>query len=409
VGLYLLIKLRFFFVLHPIRTAKMLFRSLENKKSRGALALALAGTLGVGNIFGVCAGIMVGGAGCVFWMLLSALFSMVIKYSECVLAHDALTSQGGGMHLVIFSTFSRFGRFLAPLYALLCTALALFMGSAMQSSAVSGVAVAAFDLNPTLTAIILVILLLIGVARGSEKIEKITAKLIPLTTIFYILLTFSVIFVNIAEIPRVVRDILSSAFTPNAACGGILSYFTSNAIREGYARGILSNEAGVGTSSLAHTRASERSAVESGVCGIVEVFFDTVLLCMLTALALLSSGVSLVSGDPMSAITNAVTSSLSDAFALPLTLSILVFAYSTIICWYYYGTECVYYLFGKRARVPFAFAFFAFLVLGALISVRPLVTAIDFLLLSMCILTLSAIVARHERIFALSYELTRRK
>lgn len=409
VGLYLLIKLRFFFILRPLCTGRTIISSLKNKKSRQALSLALAGTLGVGNVFGVCAGIMIGGAGCVFWMLVSSLFSMVIKYAECVLAQDTRTECGGGMHRVISVTFASAGKCLAPLYALLCTALALFMGSAMQSSAVSGVARAAFDMDPLLSAFILALLLLFGVLGGSEKIEKITAKLIPLTTIFYILLTLSVIFVNISEIPRVVSEIFASAFTPRAARGGILAALTSGALREGYARGILSNEAGVGTSSLAHTRAAHRTAAESGVCGIVEVFFDTVVLCMLTALALLSSGVSLSSADPMSAITDAVTSSLSHWLAPPLALSILVFAYSTVICWYFYGTECVDYLVGKRARVTFSAAFFAFLFVGTLINSRPLVRVIDFLLLVMCILTLSAILARRERIFELSREFTERK
>lgn len=409
VGLYLLIKLRFFFIFRPLCTGRKIISSLKDKKSREALSLALAGTLGVGNVFGVCAGIMIGGAGCVFWMLVSSLFSMVIKYAECVMAQDTRTECGGGMHRVISLTFARAGKYLAPLYAMLCTALALFMGSAMQSSAVSGVARAAFNINPFLSALILALLLLFGVFGGGEKIEKITAKLIPLTTIFYILLTLSVIFVNISEIPRVVSEIFASAFTPSAACGGVLAVLTSGALREGYARGILSNEAGVGTSSLAHTRAGHRTAAESGVCGIVEVFFDTVVLCMLTALALLSSGVSLAQTDPMSAITDAVTSSLSHWLAAPLALSILVFAYSTVICWYFYGTECVYYLVGKGARVPFAIAFFIFLFVGALLNSLPLVRVIDLLLLSMCILTLSAILARRERIFELSRDFINRK
>ena len=405
VGLYLLIKLRFFFIFHPIRTGKVMLRTLKDKKSRRSLSLALAGTLGVGNIFGVTSGIMIGGAGSVFWMLVSSIFSMVIKYAECVLSQDMNTSDGGGMHRVIYRSFGKLGSFCAALYASLCTALALFMGSAMQSSAVAGVAEAALGAKPLFSAVILSVLLVLGVVRGVGRIEKITAKLIPLTTIFYIFLTFSIVLVNFREIPRVISDVMTSAFSAPALRGGICGFLTSNAVREGYARGILSNEAGVGTSSFAHTRADKRSAAECGVSGIIEVLFDTVILCMLTAAAVLSSSVTLSGNAPMAVVTEAVSTSLSHKFTIPLVLSILVFAYSTVICWYYYGTECVRYLVGKRAATVFSAAFVVFLLIGAIMTARPLVRTIDFILLVMCILTLSAILRQRKRIFFLSRDL----
>ncbi|MBQ7386939.1 MAG: sodium:alanine symporter family protein [Clostridia bacterium] len=409
VGLYFLIKLKFFFIFHPIRTGRMVLRSMKNKKTRHSLCLALAGTLGVGNIFGVCAGIMIGGAGSVFWLLVSAIFSMIIKYCECLVAHESAESGTGGMHRVILHTFRRLGKPLSMLYALLCTCLALFMGSAIQSNAVSDVASCAFKINPYISAFILAILLLFAIVGNTERIEKITAKLIPLTTIFYILLTLSVILVNIREIPRVISDIITSAFSPLAAGGGFVAFFSSNALHEGYARGILSNEAGVGTSSLAHTRSTERTAAESGLAGMLEVFFDTVLLCMLTAFALLSAMPTVNTETPMSAITNAVTSSLSEFFALPLAVSILIFAYSTVICWYYYGTECVSYLVGERAKFAFSVAFFAFLLIGAVLHPRFLISTTDIILLFMCILTLTALIFKRERIFSLSEELCGKK
>ncbi len=402
VGLYFLIKLRFFFILHPLRTAKEMLSSLKNKKSRNSLCLALAGTLGVGNVFGVCAGIMIGGAGSVFWLFVSAIFSMVIKYCECLIAHDTSEEGAGGMHSVLLHAFSRLGKPMSLLYALLFLGLSLFMGSALQSSAVTDVAESSFALNPYICAGILSLLLLLGITRGGEGIEKITAWLIPIATFFYILLTIGIILVNFREIPRVCKEILSGAFSPSAAGGGIVAFLSSAPIREGYARGILSNEAGVGTSSLAHTRSQDRTARESGLAGLLEVFFDTAVLCMLTSFAVLTSTTELSFESPMSAITGAVTSTLGEWLTAPLVISILIFAYSTIICWYYYGTECARFLVGERGKTPFAFAFFIFVILGAVLRPNFLLYATDFILLLMCILTLSALMKKRERILSLS-------
>ncbi len=404
VGLYFLIRLKFFFILHPIKTAREILSGLKNKKTRSSLCLALAGTLGVGNVFGVCAGIMIGGAGSVLWLLISAVFSMVIKYCECLISHDSAESGSGGMHRVIATAFTRLARPLSALYAGLCIMLALFMGSAMQANAVSDIASSAFSLEPTVSALILSLLLLFGILGDGDRIEQITAWLIPLATVFYIILTVSMLIVNFGELPRVISDILSSAFSPLAAGGGIVGFLTSRAIGEGYARGILSNEAGVGTSSLAHSRSTDRTARESGLAGILEVFFDTVLMCMLTALALLSSFDTIPTSSPMSAITAAVSATLSPMLVPPLALAILIFAYSTVICWYYYGTECVGFLLDTRGKTVFTVAFFAFLTVGTLADTAILISATDLILLLMCILTLSALLKKRSRILELTLD-----
>lgn len=404
-GIFLLFRLRFFFILHPLRSIKLILSDMKDERSRSALALALAGTLGVGNVFGVCAGLIIGGAGSVFWLFISSFFSMVIKYSECVLSHDSLRCGKGGMHYVVLSVLGGLGGTLSRLYAALCAALALLMGSALQSNAFSDISAAAFDIPPQLPPLILTIFLLFAALGGASKIEKITAKLIPLTTIIYIFLTFGVILVNFSRLPSVVNSIFKSAFSPLSAGGGILAFLSSRPLREGYARGILSNEAGAGTSSLAHTRSGERTAVSAGLCGVAEVFFDTTLLCMLTALAVLCAvdNPSAFS-TPMSLISYAVTHSLGRAFLAPLLLSIFVFAYSTIICWYYYGGECISYLFGERMRTPFAFLFFIFIPIGARFTSTPLILLTDAALLLMSVLTLLCILIRHRRIRELTEE-----
>ena len=184
-GLYLLVRLRFFFICHPIRTMGEFTSALGDRGARRSLCLALAGTLGVGNIFGVAAGIMIGGAGSLFWLFLSSIFAMIIKYAETLLTFDIKTARGG-MAEVIRRVFVKCGDLLAPIYAVMTLALSLFIGSAMQSVAVLDVAEGAFSIHPVIGAVILIILLTPVLIGGARKIENITEIVIPLTTIIYI-------------------------------------------------------------------------------------------------------------------------------------------------------------------------------------------------------------------------------
>ena len=404
VGFYLLAVLRFFFIIHPIKTLRTFLNSLKSKDSRRSLSLALAGTLGVGNIFGVAAGIMIGGAGSVFWLFSSSVFAMVIKYAETLLSFDNLSDTSSGMHRVLIFAFSSKGKALSFIYAALCLALAFLMGSAMQSAALADVAKSSLSLSPIAVALSLTALTVLGVVGGAEKIEKVTEKIIPLTTVIYIIMSFLVIFSRISRLPYMMSLVISSAFSPLAAGGGIIAFFSSAAIKEGFARGILSNEAGCGTSSLAHTRAKKRTPHEAGLFGMCEVFFDTTLLCMLTAIVILIS-VENPSAytTPMSLITAAFGSSLGVWSEYLLLLCIFAFAYSTVICWYYYGSECMSYLIGLKGKIVFPLFFFAFLLFGSFIANELLLYLTDIVILLMSLLTLSAIVKKIDRIKRLSH------
>ena len=404
VGAYFLVKLRFFFIIHPIRALGATVRSFG--KCRGAavrsLSLALAGTLGVGNITGVAVGIIVGGAGSVFWLFISCIFASVLKYAESVLTADNL-SLGGGMMYIVKSSFRRLGSPLSALYAALCILLSFTMGAALQTNTVTETAEAAFGISPIYPAAVMLVLVLLGVVGGGERIEKITVFLVPLTTIIYIILTFSVVMSNFAGIGKVLRLILSSAFLPESAVGGVIGFLTSKGIREGYARGILSNEAGAGTSSLAHSRNRDATPVGEGMLGMCEVFFDTALLCMLTAFAILlsvdfpedySSGMSLV----LSAASS-VFGSLAKA---PLLFSVFSFAYSTVICWYYYGLECTRFLLGSRGRTPYFILFMASVTLGALSDTAALIKSVDVFLLSLTSISLLTLLKNSDRVVCLS-------
>lgn len=393
VGTYLLFKLRFFFILHPVITVRELTAQLKDRASRRAFFLALAGTLGVGNIFGVAAGIMIGGAGSVFWLFISSLFAMVIKYAEAASVFDT-SDKSKGMSGVIYSTFSRSGRWLSLIYAALTVALALFMGSAIQTEAFCDVAKASFSLDPLFSGLILSIFFLPCLFGGVRKIESITEILIPMTTIIYIIMCFAVIFDNITSLPSVVYQIINSAFSPSAAIGGGLALV----IKEGFARGILSNEAGTGTSALAHSRSNASSPHSAGLFGMAEVFFDTTALCTLTALTVLLSVNNIEFFDsPMSLVCAAFSNTFGVFGGYALTLLIFCFAYSTVICWYFYGHRYMSIYFQPLLPL-YTFSFLLFFTVSSLLPSNRLLQITDLILLLMSVITLSVIVKKADRI-----------
>lgn len=398
VGLFLLIRLSFFFVLHPIATARELAYGLGNREVRRSFFLALAGTLGVGNIFGVSAGIIVGGAGSLFWLFLSTFFAMIIKYAETLLVFDS-GAERGGMASMLKKVFHRAGRIISPIYAAFTVLLALFMGSAMQSRAVLDVSEKTLSLHPVVTIFILLILFAPCLLGGTRKIENITEIVIPLTTIIYIIMCLDVILLNLDRLGSAIESILSNAFTFRSALGGGISFL---AVREGFARGILSNEAGVGTSAMAHIRTKGRSPHSAGLFAMCEVVFDSLILCMLTGIVILVSPLDISEfSSPMALIVAAFSKTLGRGFSMILPFVILSFAYSTLICWYYYGRECVEVFF-PRFKVFYMPLFLVFILLSGELKSEFLLYVIDFLLLVMSIFTLFAILKRAKRIVLLS-------
>lgn len=398
-GIFFLVKLRGFFIFHPIRTAKKLLSSFDSKKTFKSLSLALAGTLGVGNIVGVAVGISVGGAGSIFWLIVSALLSSVIKYAEATLSKDLSSGDKLGMIAVIKKSFHRFGTVGAEFYAILCLALSLILGTAVQSRAIAESGAVSLNLSEGAIALPLVFLVAIIIVGGAEKIEKATAFIIPLTALVYISLCLCIIISNITKLPCVISRIVSEAFTFEGGAGGMLGFITSKSVSEGFARGMLSNEAGAGTSSFAHTRDTDSAPCVSGICGIAEVLFDTVILCTL-------SGVSLLIGDEnilireygMSAVSKIFTLSLGHGAGVILFLCVACFALSTIICQYYYGAVCAEYLFGKKYKYFYFPIFLSSCALGLFFTTGFLVTVSDFLLFSMTVLTLTALIKNARRI-----------
>lgn len=397
VGVIMLVKLRFFFVLHPISTFRNFFREMKSKKVRRSFFLALAGTLGVGNIFGVAAGLIIGGPGTLFWLLISSFFSMIIKYSETIMVFE-LADEGQGMWAVLSKVYKNSGKYMATVYSLLTIALALLMGAALQSSALIDTVNESSSKAGVFVTIILVLLVLPCILVGSGKIDKITEIIIPMTTMIYISMCFFTILGNHTRIPNVISNIIFSAFSLKSCLGGV----TILAIKEGFARGVLSNEAGVGTSALAHSSARERSPHVAGIFAMLEVFFDTTILCMMTGFAILLSVDDISSyKTPMSLVNAAFVGSLGE-FAQPiLTFCILSFAYATIICWYFYGDRATLSL-SPKSRSVFAWLFLAAIAFSGIIRYDFLLSATDVILFLMSIMTLSTIIKKRGLIILAS-------
>ncbi|MBR5448902.1 MAG: alanine:cation symporter family protein [Clostridia bacterium] len=405
-GIYLLFKLRFFFLIHPIRTAGCMLRGLKRRDTRRSLFLALSGTLGVGNILGVAVGIIVGGAGSVFWMLVSSVFAAALKYGEVTLATDGAMRNNdgahGGIQYALAGYFGRLGPLFATAYSVSVILLSFSMGASMQSAALVGSVGEIFDTPHTFTVVLLAFAVLFSVVFGTRVIEKITAVVIPLTTIVYILLATFSIFICRDRLGDALVQILDGAFDSRGLFGGALGFLFSRALSEGFSRGMLSNEAGAGTSSIAHARGSSINPAASGLMGMVEVVFDTVILCTLTALAILTAIPDpSIYTDGISLVGAAFSSALGTAALYPLAFSVSAFAFSTVICWYFYSSEAWLSLFGRRSAwlLPI---YLLFVILGAFVPTLPIIFISDSLLFIMTALTCLVLIKKSDRILTLS-------
>ena len=395
-GAYFLVRLRFFFLLHPRKCAKMALENLRGKGAFSSFALALAGTLGIGNIVGVAVGISVGGAGSVFWLMVSSVFSAVIKYCEGALSVDF--GDGKGMIGVIENSFGRVSRHLSKIYCVLI----LLLGGALQSASIGQCAAECFGAHSIVSAVFVTLMLLFATFGDSEKIKKIINIIIPLTTIIYIFLCFSTIVLNFNRVDNALILVFSSAFKIESACGGMLGFLFSEKIKEGYLRAILSNEAGAGTSSIAHSLNPSQNLSSVGIMGMLEVVFDTVILCGLTAIALLVSVDDFSSVSGVSIVLSGIGASLGAVSEYLVFVCIFAFAYSTLICWYYYGNFAYRILFSRQSGIIFTFLFFVAVFFGATVEGDMLITVSDLILFFLSLLSLFALMKNSDRIVLLS-------
>lgn len=361
-GIVFLIHYRFFIFTHPMKILSVFTRkSDENGVSPlRSVMLALASTLGVGNIVGVSTAIAAGGAGAIFWMTLSAFVAMPVKYSEIVLAMKTRFTEkqektgkeeyrGGTMYYLKEKTGSRH---LGVFFALLCILNALCVGNIVQINAVAESCQNVLGLKPFILGIIAALAVFVCISGGTKKVIDITSSVIPFVTILYIGISVVVIVMNGSRIPGVLKLIFDSAFNIRSVAGGVGGYAIVRAMRYGVARGIMSNEAGSGTSPTAHVKSNLKNEAEQGFWGIFEVFADTVVMCNLTALVILLSYEKLVIGEQltgMELVLRAYSEHLGRTSDYIIVLSVLLFAFATIVCQGFYGTESVYFITKKQA------------------------------------------------------------
>lgn len=347
-----------------------------------ALTTALAATVGTGNIAGVATAISLGGAGAMFWMWFSAFFGMVTKYSEIVLAVHFREKKPGGRIVggpMYFLQKGLNSRVLAVLFAFFGSLAAFGIGNMVQANSVADAVNIAFGVPPFITGIILAVIAGAVILGGIKRIASFTEKLVPIMALIYVLGAVTILVLNMELVPRALASIFNLAFTPQAAAGGFVGAGIRETIRFGVARGIFTNEAGLGSASIAHASARTQHPVAQGVWGIVEVFIDTLVICTLTALVILVTG-ALESGFEGAALTTeAFNLGLPGPGGLIVALGLIFFAFTTLLAWSFYGEKCFEFLFGTKASLRYRQVWIPFILVGAVGGLRGIWNLADTL------------------------------
>jgi AGCS family alanine or glycine:cation symporter len=390
VGLYLSIRTNFLQIRKFPYAMKVTIGRMMKKKeaSDGALTpfqavcTALAATVGTGNVAGVAGAIAIGGPGAVFWMWISALLGMCTKFAEVTLAvhfreTNAKGDLVGGPMYYIKNGLDKKWHFLAYLFAAFGVLAVFGTGNATQVNTITTAidsALSNFNVLPAdavnlvnliigIALAIIIALILIG---GIKRIGNVTSKLVPFMAIMYIVLALGVIIFHIKSVPAVFASIIEGAFHPASVTGGVVgSFFMS--MKKGVSRGIFSNEAGLGTGSIAHACADTKKPVKQGFFGIFEVFVDTIIICTMTALVILCSGVPVNYGEAAGAelTISGFTAVYGNWVSIFTAVAMCCFAFSTIIGWGLYGTRCIEFLLGSRSNMPFMVLYSLTAIVGA--------------------------------------------
>ena len=350
-----------------------------------AVCTALAATVGTGNIAGVAGAIAIGGPGAVFWMWISAFLGMCTKYAEVTLAvhfreKNAHGDYVGGPMYYIKNGLGKQWMWLAYAFALFGVLAVFGTGNATQVNTITAAIDSALmnygllsssgtKLCDLITGIVIAGIVGLILLGGVKRIGKVTEKLVPVMALLYIVLSLGVIFLNLGRIPAVLAGIIQGAFQPKAVTGGIVgSFFLS--MKKGVSRGIFSNEAGLGTGSIAHACADTEKPVRQGMFGIFEVFMDTIIICTMTALVILLSGVDIPYGQDAGAelTISGFTTVYGSWVSIFTAIAMCCFAFSTIIGWGLYGARCIEFLFGPKIIKPYTVVYALVSIIGATVD-----------------------------------------
>lgn len=374
-----------------------------------ALMTALSATVGIGNIAGVATAIFLGGPGAVFWMWCTALVGMATKYAESVCAiryreRDAHGRYVGGPMYYIRNGLGPRWHWLATLFAVFGACAGFGIGNTVQANSVAQVMDLDFGVPRHVTGLVLAALTLLVLIGGIRRIGQVSAQLVPLMAALYVGAGLLVLTIYMDEIPAALGLIFTQAFTPTAAQGGFAGAAVWAAIQFGVARGIFSNEAGLGSAPIAHAAATSRGPVQQGLIGMLGTFIDTIIICSITALVIISSG-AWTSGETGGALSSLAFESALPGFGSALVaISLALFAYSTLLGWSYYGERCVAYLFGTRSIRPFRIAWVLAIPVGALVDLETIWLVADTLNALMALPNLIALLLLSPVVFRLTRE-----
>ncbi|WP_281709175.1 alanine/glycine:cation symporter family protein [Phaeobacter italicus] len=376
VGLFLQIGLKLMPILRIGTGFALLFKGRESGEGEGqitpfnALMTALSATIGTGNIAGVATAVFLGGPGALFWMWMTALVGMATKYSEavCAVKFREQDSQGnfvGGPMYYIKNGLGAKWQWLGVAFALFGAIAAFGIGNGVQANGVAQVLETNFGFNTSVTGVVLMILTGAVILGGITRIGAVAGKLVPFMAVSYILMGLIVLLINADQLGTALGLVFTHAFTPSAAEGGFAGAAVWAAIRFGVARGVFSNEAGLGSAPIAHAAAETKGPVNQGLIAMLGTFIDTIIVCSITGLAIIASG-AWTSGESGAALTSlAFETSLPGFGGYLIAIALSIFAFTTILGWSYYGEKCVGYLLGAKVLIGYRVLWIIAIYFGA--------------------------------------------
>jgi AGCS family alanine or glycine:cation symporter len=374
-----------------------------------ALMTSLAATIGTGNIAGVATAIFLGGPGALFWMWCTALVGMATKYAEAVCAVkyrevDELGNHVGGPMYYIKNGLSKKWLWLAPAFAGFGAIAGFGIGNTVQANSVADVLNSSYGIPAWVTGVVLLVLVGAVILGGIKRIAQVAGRLVPFMAIAYLLAGLVVLTINAAEIPAAFGLIFTHAFTPVAATGGFAGAAVWAAIRFGVARGVFSNEAGLGSAPIAHAAAQTKGPINQGLVAMLGTFIDTLIICSITGLAIITSG-AWTSGQTGASLTSAAfESTIPGVGSHVVTVALAIFAFTTMLGWSFYGEKCVEYLLGVKSIKPFRVLWVVAVPLGATADLGFIWLLADTLNALMAIPNLIALVLLSPVVFKLTRE-----
>ncbi|TCN90644.1 alanine/glycine:cation symporter family protein [Shewanella fodinae] len=373
-----------------------------------ALMTSLSATIGTGNIAGVATAIAVGGPGALFWMWCTALVGMATKFSEAALAvkyreEDEHGNHIGGPMYYIKNGLGSKWAWLGTLFAFFGAFAGFGIGNTVQANSVADALSSNFHVEPWITGVVMMLLVGAVLMGGIKRIADVAGKLVPLMTIFYVVSGLAVLVVYIDDIPAAFVLVVKSAFTPVAAQGGFAGAAVWAAIRYGVARGVFSNEAGLGSAPIAHAAAQTNNPVTQGLVAMLGTFIDTIVVCSITGLAIVVSG-AWSSGENGAALTSYAFSHAFPIGNYVVAVALAIFAFTTILGWSFYSEKCVQFLFGVNAIKPFRLLFTLVVPIGAIAKLEFIWLLADTLNAMMALPNLIALLLLSPVVFRLTRE-----